>query len=175
MGVEEEARSPVAAGGGGGGGAGGGGGGRGAAQLPHAPLPARTPSMAVMRSAAAHPQFAGGGLLPARTPGMAAISHFLPKTPALEDGRKPRNARRNEMVYHMILSENGSPIQVPEAAAGAAGAAAAAGAPAPVRCVPRGCALPLTPLSRFSHPRHLKHSHTRTLLSAAELPLRALA
>jgi len=67
--------------------------------------------MAVMRSAAALPQFGGA----ARTPGMAHISNFLPKTPAaLEDGRKPRNARRNEMVYHMLLSENGSPIQAPE-------------------------------------------------------------
>jgi hypothetical protein len=69
--------------------------------------------MAVMRSAAAHAQFVPLG---AKTPGAAGISNFLPKTPAVEDGRKPRNARRNEMVYHMLLSENGSPIQAPEVA-----------------------------------------------------------
>jgi hypothetical protein len=88
-----------------------GGGGGGASATTAIMLPARAPCMTSLKSAAP--------LLPqgARTPGAAAFSTFLPKTPAQEDGRKPRHARRNEMVYHMLLSENGSPIQAAEGAA----------------------------------------------------------
>ena len=93
-------------------------------QLPVS-LAARTPSLALMRSSSALPMAAG-----ARTPGAAGFSTFLPKTPAPmgADGamRKPRVQRRNELVYHVILSENGSPLAVPNAGGGAGAAAAAA-------------------------------------------------
>jgi len=77
-------------------------------------LPARTPSMASMKSAV--PAAQSSFMMSSRTPAGVAqqhISTFLPKTPAPGDNKKPRNARRNEMVYHMILSENGSPIEAP--------------------------------------------------------------
>jgi hypothetical protein len=79
-------------------------------------LPARTPAMALMKSSSLLPAAAG-----ARTP---ALSNFLPKTPGpvlaqaggggAEGGeggnKRARVKRRNEMVYHVALSENGSPI-----------------------------------------------------------------
>jgi len=79
-----------------------------ASRLPAAPaggaaLPSRTPALA-MRAA---PRGAAPG---ARSPAAAAFSTFLPKTPAPDDARRPRGARRNEMVYHVLVSENGSPI-----------------------------------------------------------------
>ena len=77
-------------------------------------LPARTPGGAAAVSRLA---VAGGGVpfsamksaraplpLGTRTPG-PSFSSFLPKTPGPEDAtRRPRNARRNEMVYHVLLS-----------------------------------------------------------------------
>jgi hypothetical protein len=87
-----------------------------------ADMPAKTPAMALMKSAALLP-----GALGSRTP---ALNHFLPKTPghalgpgagagagadAENDagaglGKRARVKRRNEMVYHVAISENGSPI-----------------------------------------------------------------
>ncbi len=79
--------------------------------------PAKTPAMALMKSATLLPVAAG-----ARTPG--AVSAFLPKTPgpaglggagagAGGDAKRARVKRRNEMVYHVAVSENGSPILDP--------------------------------------------------------------
>jgi hypothetical protein len=89
----------------------------GAGDLP----PAKTPAMALMKSSTLLPfgggAGAGAGAGPARTP---SVSHFLPKTPgpagAGEAQKRARVKRRNEMVYHVAVSENGSPIL--EAAAG---------------------------------------------------------
>jgi hypothetical protein len=52
--------------------------------------------------------FAGGN---ARTP---SVSNFLPKTPGPDPNKRARVKRRNEMVYHVAVSENGSPILVDE-------------------------------------------------------------
>jgi hypothetical protein len=62
--------------------------------------------MALMKSAALLP----GAHLGSRTP---AMNTFLPKTPGPDAANKqrPRAKRRNEMVYHVAVSENGSPIE----------------------------------------------------------------
>lgn len=69
----------------------------------------RTPAFTNMRSARAPVS----GMAP-RSPGAAAFSTFLPKTPGPDDSRRPRGARRNEMVYHVLVSENGSPLREAE-------------------------------------------------------------
>ena len=78
------------------------------AAMPHAAgMPAKTPSFAHMRSAVAVGGGPGAGGLGAKTP---APSSFLPKTPAPDPAKRARTKRRNEMVYHVAVSENGSPI-----------------------------------------------------------------
>ena len=69
----------------------------------------RTPAFTNMRSARAPVS-----VMAPRSPGAAAFSTFLPKTPGPDDSRRPRGARRNEMVYHVLVSENGSPLREAE-------------------------------------------------------------
>ena len=70
------------------------------------------PALAGMRSARAPPPPPPqpSSQMAPRSPGMAAFSTFLPKTPAPDASKRPRGARRNEMVYHVLVSENGSPL-----------------------------------------------------------------
>jgi hypothetical protein len=77
-------------------------------QLTHAPqqpLASKTPSISMMKSAAQRVIGAGG--LPTRTP---SHSTFLPKTPAPDVAKRARTKRRNEMVFHVAVSADGSPI-----------------------------------------------------------------
>lgn len=70
------------------------------------PLASKTPSISMMKSAAQR-VIGGGGGLPARTP---SHSTFLPKTPAPDVAKRARTKRRNEMVFHVAVSADGSPI-----------------------------------------------------------------
>jgi len=69
------------------------------------PLASKTPSISMMKSAAQ--RVIGGGGLPTRTP---SHSTFLPKTPAPDVAKRARTKRRNEMVFHVAVSADGSPI-----------------------------------------------------------------
>jgi hypothetical protein len=79
------------------------------------PLASKTPSIALMKSAAQR-VIGGAGGLPTRTP---SHSTFLPKTPAPDVAKRARTKRRNEMVFHVAVSADGSPIveAVPSSAA----------------------------------------------------------
>jgi len=70
------------------------------------PLASKTPSIALMKSAAQR-VIGGAGGLPTRTP---SHSTFLPKTPAPDVAKRARTKRRNEMVFHVAVSADGSPI-----------------------------------------------------------------
>lgn len=88
----------------------GGGGGGGKDEPRHhvthpQPLASKTPSISMMKSAAQ--RVIGGGGLPTRTP---SHSTFLPKTPAPDVAKRARTKRRNEMVFHVAVSADGSPI-----------------------------------------------------------------